>query len=75
MKANSDQRSLRSSKPNLVNVLELLHVGILDCKSQFDIVDYSLGIIPLKFFALKRVVSLLFLSHHFLCYLLFRCVC
>ena len=53
MRADSDQRSLRSSKRNLVTVLDLLHVGILDCKSPFDIVDYSLGIISLKFFALK----------------------
>ena len=53
MRADSNQRSLRSSNPNLVTVLDLLHVGILDCKSQFDIVDYSLGIIPSEFFALK----------------------
>ena len=75
MRADLDQRSLRSSKPNLVTMLDLLHIGILDCKSQFDIVDCSLGTILSRFFALKRVISLVFMGHHILCYVLFRCVC
>ena len=41
-----DQRSLRSSKPSLVTVLDLLQIDIFDYKSQFDIVDCSLGIVP-----------------------------
>ena len=74
MKVDPNQRSLRSSEPSLVTVLDLLRIGILDYKSQFDIVDCSLGIVPLRFFILKQVVSLVFLGHHILCYLLFHCV-
>ena len=75
MRASLDQRSPRSSEPSLVIVLDLLRIGILDCKSQFDIMDCSLGIVPPKFFILKQVVSLVFLGHHILCYLDFRYVC
>ena len=52
MRADPDQRNM-SLEHNLVTVLDLLQIGILDCKSQFDIVDRSLGIIPSKFFTLK----------------------
>ena len=76
MRIDPDQRSLWSSKPSLVTVLYLLQICILDCKSQLDIVDCSLGIVaPRFFFTLKRVVSLVFLGHYILCYLLFLCVC
>ena len=60
MKVDLDQRSLRSSEPSLVTVLDLLLIGILDHKSQFNIVDCFLGIVPPRFFTLKRVVSLVF---------------
>ena len=49
VRANPNQRSLRSSEPNLVTVLDLLRIDNLDYKSQFDIVNYSLGIAPPKF--------------------------
>ena len=49
-RTNPDQRSSRISEPNLVTLLDLLRIGILDCKSQFDIVDCSLGIVPPDFF-------------------------
>ena len=49
MKVDPNQRSLRSSEPSLVTVLYLLRIGILDCKSQFDIMDCSLGIVPTRF--------------------------
>ena len=49
MRACPGQRSLRSSEPSLVTVLDLLRIGILDCKSQFDIVDCSFGIVPSRF--------------------------
>ena len=49
MKVDPNQRSLRSSEPSLVTVLDLLRIGILDCKSQFDIMDCSLGIVPTRF--------------------------
>ena len=75
MRTDLDQGNLWSSKPSLVIVLDLLRIGILDCKSQLDIVDCFLEIIPLKFFTLKRVVSLIFLSYHILCYLFLCCVC
>ena len=74
MRTDPDQRSLWSLEPNLVTVLDLLQISILDYKSQFDIVDCSLGIVPPRFFILKQVVSLVFLGHHILCYLLFHCV-
>ena len=50
MKVDPNQRSLRSLKPSLVIVLDLLRIGILDYKSQFDIVDCSLGTIPTRLF-------------------------
>ena len=53
MRVNPNQRSLRSSELSLVTVLDLLQIGILDCKSQFDIVNCSLRIDPPKFFTLK----------------------
>ena len=55
-------------------MLDLLLIDILDCKYQLDIVDCSLEIVPPKFLTLKRVVSLVFLGHHILYYLLFYCV-
>ena len=46
-------------------MLNLLRIGILDYKSQLDIVNCSLGIVPTRFFfTMKRVVSLVFLGHH-----------
>ena len=60
-----DQGSLWSSEPSLVTVLELLRIGIFDCKSELNIVDFSLGIVPPKFFTSKQVVLLVFPSHHF----------
>ena len=45
-------------------MLDLLRIGIVNCKSQFDIVDCSLGIVPPRFFTLKRVVSLVFLVYY-----------
>ena len=57
------------------NCINLLRIDILNCKSQLDIMDSSLGIVFPKFFTLKQVVSLVFLSHHILCYLVFRCAC
>ena len=74
VRTDLDQGSLWSLEPSLVTTLDLLRIGILDCKSQLDIVDCSLGIVPLKFFTLKRVVSLVFRGHHILCYLPFHCV-
>ena len=50
VRVDPDQRSMRNSEPNLVVVLDLLRIGILDFKSQFDIVDCSLRIVPPKFF-------------------------
>ena len=50
VRASLDQRSLRSSEPSLVIVLDFSRIGILDCKSQFDIVDCSLRIVPSRFF-------------------------
>jgi len=52
VKVDLDQRSLRSSEPGLVTVLDLLRIGILDYKSQFNIVDCFLGIVPPRFFTL-----------------------
>ena len=75
MKEDLDQNSLRSLKPSLVIVLDLLRIDILDCKSQVDIVDFSLEIVPPRFFTLKQVVSLVFLGHHILCLLDFCRVC
>ena len=49
VRVDPDQRSMRNSEPNLVVVLDLLRIGILDFKSQFDIVDCSLRIVPPKF--------------------------
>ena len=49
VRACPGQRSLRSSEPSLVIVLDLLRIGILDSKSQFDMVDCSLGIVPPRF--------------------------
>ena len=60
------------SQLSLITMLNLLRIDILNCKSQLDIVDCSLGIVPLKFFTLKRVVSLVFRGHHILCYLPFH---
>ena len=73
MRTDPDQRNLWSSELSLVTVLDLLQIGIFNCKSQFDIVDYSLGIVHLRFFTLQQVVLLVFLGHHTLCYLLFQC--
>ena len=75
MRASPNQRSLRSLEPSLVTVLDLLRIGILDCKSQFDIVDCSLRIVPPRFFTLKHVILLVFLGHHILSYLNFRYIC
>ena len=63
------------SQLSLITMLNLLRIDILNCKSQLDIVDCSLGIVPPRFFALNRVISLVFLNYHFLCYLLFLYVC
>ena len=60
VRIDPDQRSLRISEPNLVTLLDLLRIGILDCKSQFDIVDCSLGIVPPHVFALKLVCFISF---------------
>ena len=60
MRANPNQRSLRSSELSLVTVLDLLQIGILDCKSQFDIVNCSLGIVPPRFFSLKLICFISF---------------
>ena len=80
MRTDSNQGSLWSLESSLVTVLDLLQIVILDCKSQLDIVDCSLGIVPPppppgRYFTLKQVVSLIFLGYHILCYLLFRCIC
>ena len=53
MRTDPNQRSLWSLEPSLVTVLDLLQIGILDSKSQFDIVDCSLGIVPPRFFYLE----------------------
>ena len=45
VRASLHQRSLRSLEPSMVIVLDLLRIAIIDCKSQFDIVDFSLGIL------------------------------
>ena len=45
-----DQGSLWSSELSLATMLELLRIDILDCESQLDIVDFSLGIVPLGFY-------------------------
>ena len=75
VRTDPDQRSLRISEPNLLTLLDLLRIGILDCKSQFDIVDCSLGIVSPRFFSLKRTVSLVFFGHRIFCHLDFRCAC
>ena len=75
MRESPDQRSLRDSELSLVTVLDLLRIGILDCKSQFDIVDCSLRIVPPRFFTLKHVILLVFLGHHISSYLNFHYVC
>ena len=46
VRIDPNQGSPWSSEPSLVIVLDLLRIGILDCKSQLDIVDSSLGIVP-----------------------------
>ena len=53
VRTNPNQRSLWSLEPSLVIVLDLLRIGMHDYKSQFDIVDCSLGIVPPKFFYLE----------------------
>ena len=73
VRASLHQRSLKSLEPSMVIVLDLLWIGIIECKSQFDIVDFSLGIVHPGIFTLKQVVSLVFLGHHILWYLLFLC--
>ena len=45
VRTNPDQGSLWSSEASLVTVLNLLQIGILDYKSQLDLVDCSLGIV------------------------------
>ena len=74
VRTSSKSRKSVESEPSLVTVLDLLGIDILNCKSQLDIVDCFLAIIPPKFFTMKRVVSLVFLSHHILCHLIFRCI-
>ena len=74
VRINLDQGSLWSSEASLVTILDLLRIGIIDCKSQHDLVYCSLGIVSPPAFTFKRVVLLVFLSHHIFCYLLFRCV-
>ena len=46
VRTDPDQGSSWSLETSLVIVLDLLRIGILDCKSQLDIVDSSLGIVP-----------------------------
>ena len=53
MRIDPDKRSLRNLEFNLVTVLNLLQIGIIDCKSQFDIVNCSLGIVLFRFFHLE----------------------
>ena len=50
VRAYQHQRSLRGSELSLVTIVKFtIHIDILNCKSQFDIIDCSLGIIPSKF--------------------------
>ena len=53
VRTNPNQRSLWSLEPSMVTVLDLLQIDILDCKSQFDILDCSLGIVAPRFFYLE----------------------
>ena len=53
VRTDPDQGSLWSLEPSLVTVLDLLQIGILDYKSQFDIVDCPFGIVPSRFFYLE----------------------
>ena len=50
VRIRSRLRKSVESKPNLVNVLNLLQIDILNYKSQLDIVDCSLGIVSLVFY-------------------------
>lgn len=50
MRIDPDQGCLWSSELSLVTVLGLLRIGILDCTSQLDIVDCSIGIVHPRFF-------------------------
>ena len=45
VRINLDQGSLWSSEASLVTILDLLRIGIIDCKSQHDLVYCSLGIV------------------------------
>ena len=75
MKVDPNQRSLRSSEPSLVTVLDLLRIGILDCKSQFDILDCSLGIVPTRVFFFFTLTLICFIGFpRSSCYLLFQCM-
>ena len=50
VRAYQHQRSLRGSELSLVTIVKFtIQIDILDCKSQFDIIDCSLGIIPSRF--------------------------
>ena len=47
---------------------------VLDLKLLSTIVNFFLGRFSPKFFTVKLVVSLVFLGHHILSYLFFRCI-
>ena len=71
VRIRSKSRKSVELEPSLITVLDLLRIKILNYKSQLAIVNCSLGMVPPRLFILKRVVSLVFLGHHILCYLLF----
>ena len=53
VRTSSKSRKSVESEPSLVTVLDLLRIDILNCKSQLDIVDCFLAIIPPQIFYLE----------------------
>ena len=75
MRTHLDQGNLWSSKPSLVIVLDLLRIGILDCKSQLDIVDCFLEIIPPQVFYFKTSCFIDFSkSSHLILFIFMLCL-
>ena len=75
VRTDLDQGNLWSSKPSLVIVLDLLRIGILDCKSQLDIVDCFLEIIPPQVFYLKTSCFIDFSkSSHLMLFIFMLCL-
>ena len=72
VRIRSKSRKSVESKPNLINVLNLLQIDILNYKSQLDIMDCSLGIVSLVFY-LKMSCFIGFLGLSYLVLSTFHC--